>query len=393
MAAHSVYSFSSSSRWIEDACPASIRMSRMAPRSETNPAAELGTAVHELSEFCFHYGVTPYDCIGMTFNDHVIDENMANASAVYVNFGKHLMVQSGQKAMIEQRVTMSSLGRTDVFGTSDFTLINGHILHVVDYKNGRGIVEPTSSQLAGYAVATLDTFHLWEQITEVHRTIVQPNAPHEHGPIRTVVDPIQSMYDWQQKFYRSVTLADDDNQRPVAGTHCTWCPASGFCRARMMRTIELSHLDKPIDVITAEEAEIMLNEQKVMERNLSMIAVHALNLARKGQKFGEHKLVTNYGRATLKDESSLIEDVKLQGVDLDKMYEKKIVSMTEARKLLPNALVNKHWTKPEPTTTLAPMHDKRPAIRTTVTDGVFSDMTIKETPSTSGVFGDITQQQ
>ncbi|QZI87829.1 hypothetical protein SIPHO054v2_p0030 [Vibrio phage 103E44.1] len=391
MTAHSVYSFSSSSRWIEDACPASIRMSRMAPRSETNPAAELGTAVHELSEFCFHYGVMPYDCIGMTFNNHVIDESMANASAVYVNWGKHLMVQTGQKAMIEQRVTMSSLGRTDVFGTSDFTLVAGNVLHIGDYKNGRGIVEPSSSQLAGYAVATLDTFNLWGQITEVHRTIVQPNAPHEHGPIRTVVEPIQSMYDWQQKFYRSVMLADDDNQRPVAGTHCTWCLASGFCRARTMRTIELSHLDKPIDVITAEEAEIMLKEQKVMERNLSMIAVHALNLARKGEKFTDHKLVTNYGRASLNDENALIEDVKLQGVDLDKMYEKKIVSMTKARKLLPDDLVNKHWTRPEPSTTLAPMHDKRPAIRTKVTDGVFSDMTIKPTPSTAGVFGDITQ--
>ena len=386
MSEHSVYSFSSSSRWIETACPATIRMSRGIPGS-TNPMAELGTAAHELGEFCLTFGVTPYECLGMTFNNHEVDDNMAGHVAVYVNFGNDLRLRTGQKPMLEQRVTMSSLGRTDVFGTSDFTLIAGDTLYVVDYKHGYGIVEAEGNpQLAGYGIATLDTFNLWDQIKTVHVTIVQPRASHIAGPIRTVTYTIEEIREWQQKFSRSVLLADDREQRPNAGSWCKYCPARGKCRARMERTLQFAYTDVPIDEVSPGEIEVLFSEIEAINTHLEAIKGHALGLGRDGHKFDKFKLVKSIVRAKCHDEKALITDAIESGVDEGKLYERKLVSMTKAKKLLPQELIAKHYIKPPQSTTLVALTDNRPAVRVGSATGVFGDIS-QPAPSATGVFG------
>jgi len=385
MTQHSVYSFSSSSRWIEGACPASIRMSKGIPGS-TNPAAELGTAAHELGEFCITFGLAPYECLGMTFNKHIVDDNMAENVAVYVGFVRDLQTRLGYRAKLEERVVMSSLGRTDVYGTSDCTLIAGNTLHVVDYKHGYGIVESQGNpQLAGYGVATLDTFNLWGQIKNVHVTIVQPRASHIDGPIRTASYTIAEMHEWQQRFGRSIILCDDRNQRPSAGKHCKYCPARGHCRARMERTLQFAYTDCPMDELSPGEIEVLFEEMDGIKTHLEAVAGKALELGRNGHGFEKYKLVNSIVRAKCHDEKALVEDAIAQGVDRSKLYEEKLVSMTKAKKALPYELVAKHYIKPSSSTTLVPLTDNRPAIRVGSAKGVFTS--VQTSPSAAGVFG------
>lgn len=382
MSVHSVYSFSSSHRWMEDACPASVRMSKGWPNL-TNPQAELGTAVHELGEFSIKLGVNPHDCLGLVFNNHAVTEKMADDAEMYKTYVENLNVRYGVKPLLEQRVVMTSLGRTDVYGTSDCTHIAGRILHTTDYKNGYGLVDPRTPQLAGYSVATLDTFNLWDKVDEVYNTIVQPNGGHIDGPIRTIRYSMDEMVAWREKYRRSVMLADDPNQRPVAGEHCHFCPAQSNCRARALWVFEKAYTEVPRDMLSVSEVEMIYREIGGIKKFLDHIETRMLNEARLGASLEGYKLVKSYSQATVDDKDGLIQAVKEHGIDHAKLYlNPRLVGKTRAKKIIPKELVDKYYKTPAPSTTLVPLNDNRPAIRVGSAEGVFSPLR----PSAAGVF-------
>ena len=370
---HSVHGFSGASRWIEDACPASIRMSRGAENS-TNPAAELGTAAHELGEFCLKFGLNATDGLGLEFNGHIVDEPMTQASAVYVLHARARELKYGIKSMLEQRVLMTSLGRTDVFGTSDLIARVGRKLFIDDYKHGYGLVEVEGNpQFTGYAVSTLDTFGWWNEIDEIECTVIQPRASHASGPIRSVTYTIDEMRIWQQKFARSVALTEDKNQKPKAGSWCKYCPARGNCRARMMLTLEIAYRDCPENELSPGEIEALLKEIDGVKTHIEALSYRALQLGRAGHRFDGYKLVNSIVRASCKDEKALVKDAQEKGIDITRLFEQKLVSMTSARKVLPAALINKHYIKPPASTTLVKLTDSRPALRVGSAVGIFDN--------------------
>lgn len=359
-----VFSFSSSNRLM--ACYASRRMSE-GTESTTNPQAELGTAAHECGEHCLRFGFEPEECLGLVFKGHTVDHNMIEAVSVYVGYTRSLQIQTGQKAMLEQRVTMSSLGRTDVFGTSDCTLIDAprRTLYVTDYKHGFGIVEvENNTQLIAYAIATLDTFDLWQHIDHVVTTIVQPRKGHTDGPIRSCSYSVTSLREtWWPKYARAVQEGENPNAKPVAGDHCKYCPARGFCRARVMMTLEHAYHDKPIDVMTDDEIAVLYDELDCIKTNVEAIKGRALEIGRNGYQFDNYKLVDGYTRAKCTSEKGLVEAAKQEGIEPDSLYEQKLKSMTAIKKVLPWKLVNQYFEKPPASTTLVPLNDNRPAKR------------------------------
>lgn len=383
MSGHSVYAFSASHRWLEDACPASIRMSRGYP-SSTSPQAELGTAAHELGEFSIRLGVNPHDCIGLTFNDHTVDMKMADDASMYKVFVDNLSARYGVKPLLEQRVVMSSLGRNDVYGTSDCTHIAGRTLHTTDYKNGYGLVEVyDNSQTAGYSVATLDTFNLWGQVDEVYNTIVQPNGGHIDGPIRTVRYTMDEMVAWREKYRRSVNMAENPDIAPRAGEHCHWCPAQANCRARVEWIFQKAYVQVPVHMLSVPEIEVIYNEIGNIKKFLEHIETRALNEARLGAKFDGFKLVKSISRAFVEDQEGFLKAVKAHGIDPSVLYhDPKLVGKTKAAQVLPKSLVNQYYKTPPASTTLAKMNDNRPAIRVGSAEGVFSPLK----PSAAGVF-------
>lgn len=389
---HSVFSFSGSHRWFHNACPASIRKSRGKPNT-TNDAAELGTAAHELREFCLKMGVSPHECLGQTYGKFVVDQNMADAVDIDVNYNKRLTLEYGVKPLLEQRVTMSSLGRTDVFGTADTTFIVPHkrILHSLDYKHGFGVVDVNdNTQLIGYAIATLDTFDCWEQVNTVKITIIQPRANHIDGPIRTVEYTVNEMWNWCNRYARSIQLAEDPSTPPVAGKHCTYCLAQATCRARMERTLNFAYHDHNDSDIPITMLEAMYREKRAIESHLQAIEDELNRQARNGQNFEGYKMVMSRPRARVDDEPGLRADARAAGVNLDRLYSTTLKSESSAKKVLPPELVAKYYVTPEPSPILVSMDDKRPAIRIDNkrdTSGIFEP--VNKQRSAKGVFNSI----
>ena len=372
--AHSVYSFSSASRWFEDACPASIRMTK-GMKGSSNPAAEQGTAAHELGEFCIRFGILPSDCIGMTFNKHVVDEAMAEAVALYVGYANDLHIKTGVKPELEKRVVMTSLGREDVYGTSDFTLLDvaTRTLYNADYKHGYGLVEVVDcKQLIGYAISALDTMDAWSLVDKVVITIIQPRKQHVDGCIRSHTYTIAELTQWQSRFANSIRLAEDPTTKPVAGDHCLYC-VKAKCRARFLHVLDIAAPDAPDEELTDVEVGIIYSQLDIVKRFSDRITEQQLEITRTTGLVPEgYKPVKSIQRAKVLDVKGLIEAVEAEGLDQSVIYDNRIKSKTAAKKTLPADILNKFFVVPESTTTIAKLNDNRPAIRIGSASGVFT---------------------
>jgi hypothetical protein len=373
---------------MEDACPASIRMSKGYP-NPTNPAAELGTAVHALGEMCIVIGINPHDMIGLTISNHVVNDKMADDASLYINVVNDLSHRYGVKPLVECRVVMSSLGRTDVYGTSDivFIVVINRICHILDYKNGYNRVEvENNSQTAGYSVATLDTYDLWDKVDKVYNTIIQPNGDHISGPVRTVEYSIVDLIGWREKYRRSIALAEDPMTKPKAGEWCEYCPAQANCRARMERTLRLAYTDHPLEGISLGELEVIKEAIPDIKKWLDAVENRCLEEARNGHQFTNFKLVQSRPWPVVEDVEGFMKAAVAHGVDKSDLYNNpRLIGKSKAEKLLPKEIVNQYYKTQPATTKLAEMNDNRPAVRTGSAEGVFSNRTA-ESKSAVGVF-------
>jgi hypothetical protein len=83
MTAHAKFGASNAKRRM--ACPGSLNAEAPFP-DESSPYAELGTAAHELGEFCLVNGhEDAFAFIGEEHNGHKVDDNMARAVQVYID--------------------------------------------------------------------------------------------------------------------------------------------------------------------------------------------------------------------------------------------------------------------------------------------------------------------
>lgn len=362
---HSVWGMSGSYIWIEGRCSASIRMSGGFPEM-TNKDAELGTSAHELGEFVSALGCNIRECLGMTFNDIDVDHKMIDDVSVYTNYLAEKTIQYGVKPLLEQRVTMNYMGRSDVFGTLDcgFITIENGVVEIVDYKNGYGLVEAENcSQTAGYGISLLDTFDLWNKIQTVKTTIVQPNVNHKDGPIRQDIYNIYEMLQWRDKFHRSIALTEDKTQKPNAGEWCHYCKGQANCRARIEYIMEVAYTNVPFDELSIGELEIIYRNISGIKFFLEKVENRVLGLAMKGCKFDDFKVVASYGRTKCKDENALVDYAVGEGHEKNSLYNIKLKSKTDLKRLLPLKVINEYFISPEPGKKLVPMHDNSPALR------------------------------
>jgi len=187
--AHAVLSASGSERWMH--CPGSAKLSANIPPQD-NVWSIAGTHAHTLMQFILEYYDEHVQLLAykssFKFREFIgFSEEQYAAVMVAVNYVQSEMArmqkQTGIKPLlyIEQKLELAGVG----FGTADIIIYQPFgLLHVIDFKNGKHKVEPkNNTQGLYYLHAAADRFH-WD-FSEVWVTIIQPNAPHKDGPIRT----------------------------------------------------------------------------------------------------------------------------------------------------------------------------------------------------------------
>jgi hypothetical protein len=185
---HAKLSASGSERWL--GCPGSVRMSLGIP-SVDNAAGIRGTNTHTLLQFILenkHWRRLLQTPEGLKFLRLIEYDSAMLANALFA--AKYVWKEKAQiewetgrevQLFTERKVELSGVG----FGTSDVILFQPYgVLHVMDYKNGTKTVEPEgNTQALYYMTAAADEFG-WE-FSYPKITIIQPNAPHSRGHIRT----------------------------------------------------------------------------------------------------------------------------------------------------------------------------------------------------------------
>lgn len=247
---HKLYPPSASERWLE--CTASPALLESLPRSSSWYAAE-GTLGHTITEHVQRGGATydalpPYP-IGSTHevsgHEITVTRELLDAAHQCVAWCEEI----GPGVWLdEQRVRLPFTdGTADRIGT---THAEPHVLHVIDYKFGRGVVVDceNNTQLMLYAIGALITFAwLYENVSHVHLHIMQPRL-YSHTDHRISVDSLQ-------QFYTFATSRVDEAKaggvfRPGKKA-CRWCDLAGTCKARA------AYMAEQANAIARREAAVM----------------------------------------------------------------------------------------------------------------------------------------
>lgn len=284
MAAHKSLSASAAHRWMN--CAGSVALIGVEPSIGSQPAM-LGTAGHKIIEVMGVNGETeaqkykgyialvdetgegetelhapddpnPYlldhDGTPRTgWHAFVADDKMIDGVQMFVDEVERVKLTMYEPEVFHERMLDMAWLDDRLGGTADKTLVEAFgWAHLFDYKNGYIVVDvKDNEQLKTYAVGIL---HEHPDAEGVRVTIVQPNAPHEEGCIRTE----EYTRDELKLFEIQMKEAADNTSKPNAplraGDWCMWCPAKTRCEAFEAKMAEEAHADFADDPPEALEA-------------------------------------------------------------------------------------------------------------------------------------------
>lgn len=350
--AHLTFGGSAAHRWL--ACPGSVVLcSTLPPQRESEAMAE-GTRAHALLEHCLREredDALGYEGMNLQPGWPVYTQDDVEAVQLALDH-VNAILNANPGAVLH--VEYSAAVAEDVGGTADVViwLPEAKMLHVIDYKHGRGkfVDIEQNPQVKLYAVSVL------KQMPDVHplavvTTIIQPRCPFG-SPVRAAAySPAQLMW-FEEHVEEAVAMARQPNWQDylVPGERqCDWCPAAHVCPA-LTRTAadEVALLPvgaegdqitvtfpRPGDMRTPEGLARALSVVPVLEAWADAIKDAAEAAAQSGAEIPGYKLVEKRATRKWADEAGLLAWAAEKGLQL---REPKTLSPAQAEKVVKAAL-------------------------------------------------------
>lgn len=230
---HALLSASSSKQWLN--CPPSARLQENFP-NESSVYAEEGTFAHSICE----YKVKKYlhERVRRPQSEEFYTEELEQSTDVYYEFVVGVIEEMKRNGceplvLVEERVDYSHIAPSG-FGTADMLII-GHdaegrgILHICDYKNGKGVFVDANhnSQMMLYAIGALHAYGYIYPIEIVRMTIIQPRLDN----ISTYECSREELEAWGESIKPTAKMAYEGKGEQKAGDWCRFCRAKPVCRA------------------------------------------------------------------------------------------------------------------------------------------------------------------
>lgn len=350
--AHASFGASNAKRRM--ACPGSLNAEAQFPDT-SSPFAELGTAAHELGEYCIENGIADaHTLIGREFNSNVVDDNMASAVNVYIDYVRGVEEEEAPALLkLEQRFSLEALDPPmPMFGTSDCTIYgkkSGN-LWVIDYKHGQGVAVDAENnpQLMYYALGAVLKIGDRAPVNAIHTAIVQPRAPHKLGSIRTHSYTRDEILDFGTDLIDAAHAAVKADAPRISGDHCKFCKAAGSCSALRGNALAVAQDEFGVirnpDELTPEEVSAYMDKIPLLEEWIKSIRRHAHSVLESGAALPGYKLVEKRPTRRWKNEEELVAWATTEGLEDDDIYEKKLKSPSQIEKVvgkknLPSTLV------------------------------------------------------
>ena len=301
-------------------CPASIDMAAKMPKLPSNKFADEGTLLHDaISQIldCKATDVVGMVYEGITLTQELYDDKIAVALAALDEIDPDKQMEFA----VESSVNFGDL-LPGVFGSADLLGRIGKKAIVLDWKFGNGVaVEATENYqgmfYAAAAMRTPETAWVFEDVEEIEIIIVQPPMVK-----RWVTTPARiAMFEFDL-----IAAVNGPRTKMATGEHCRWCAAKPTCPL-VTGAVERAH---KIDLIRLDAEKIgeYLNQAELLQSWIDDLQALALEMLEKNVKVPGWKLVAKRGtRQWIKDEYA----VELLG---DKAYEKKLLSVAQAEKII-----------------------------------------------------------
>ena len=395
--AHAVLSASAAKRWLN--CPPSARLNEQYP-NVSSEFAEEGTAAHELCE----YKVRKYlhDRIERPQSEYYTEE-IEQATDVYAEFIIGIieeMKANGTEplALVEEKLDYSHIAPSG-FGTGDMIVIGKDadgkgLLHIVDYKNGKGVFVDAdhNPQMMLYAIGALRAYDFIYDVETVRMSIVQPRLEN----ISTCEMPVTELYAWAESIKPIAKMAYEGKGEQHPGDWCRFCKAKPVCQACKDEALALCREDfldldagafdgsaEESDMTAPYEADtdtvvfkqpglIPINELSELLPTLNRIsswieAVFAFvssEAINHGIPIPGYKVVEGRSKRIFTDTKAVV-DVAVQNGYTD-LYKQSLISLTEFEKMMGKKrfqeLLGDYVAKPPGKLALVPESDPREAV-------------------------------
>lgn len=404
---HAVLSASSSKQWLH--CPPSIRLQENFPNESSVYAAE-GTFAHEVCE----YKVRKYlhERVKRPQSEEFDTEEIEQITDMYAEFVISIiekMKENGCEplAFVEERVNYSHIAPSG-FGTADMLIIgkdeNGKgLLHVVDFKTGKGIFVDAdhNSQMMLYALGGLVAYGFIYEIETVRMSIVQPRLDN----ISTFECNRSELEEWGESIKPIAKLAYEGKGEQKPGDWCRFCRAKPVCKACADEALALcredfldldagafdaaeeSDMTAPYEADTqtavfkqpglipiSELAEILPTLNRIsswIEAVFAFVSSEAIN---HGASIPGYKVVEGRSKRIFTDTKAVV-DTAVQNGYTD-LYKQSLITLTEFEKMMGkkkfNELLGKFVAKPPGKLALVPESDPRDAVDLTTAEQEFS---------------------
>jgi hypothetical protein len=341
---HALLGASSAARWI--ACPPSARATENLPDEESEYAAE-GTKAHEVCEVALRRNLKNWEqgqalmevIPGGALGKDEKSSEIIRAANQYIDFIHEQWALFPHKpgVFIEQEVVVTRWV-PEGFGTCDCLMIGDGILHIVDFKYGKGVpVSPVRNpQLMYYALGAYALFDGIEEIDTVRMSIVQPRIQEEP---ETWELSLADLLTWAREVLTpAAQMAWKGEGEFCSGPHCKdhFCKAYPNCRAWQDKYGPLAGfepLPQPA-ALTDEELGDWLRKVQGLAQYARDLEDYAQTALLEGRSLPGWKLVA--GRSTRKwvDQDAAFKQMEADGTDEAMLYTRTPISLTVAEKMI-----------------------------------------------------------
>ena len=371
--AHAILSASSAHKWL--VCTPSARLEEQFP-NKTSEYMQEGTLAHAIAEFKVRSSflepttkTTHTRRLNKFKKEEGFQEEMIKHTDIYLDFIKEESLKTNAKPFIsvEQKVDFSNYV-PEGFGTADCIMISGDMLHIIDFKYGKGVkVEAEDNpQMKLYALGAISAYGLFYPLKNIKMSIVQPRIDN----ISSYEMPKEQLLEWGEKIIKpQAQKAFAGIGDYVQGEHCRFCRAKGACEFRAkenMKVVEEIQSSYNGTITNAELGE-MLTKTDGIEQWIKDIKAYALELALKGEQIKGWKAVEGKSNRKIIDIDKAFEILESNGYEEALLYEKVPLTLTKLEKVVGkiklSEVIGDYIEKPKGAPTLVKESDKREPYR------------------------------